>query len=89
MARALSVQFVIGLMADGWSEAVILANYAGITHEDILACFAYARETLSAERVFPASPEVRLSADTELLSSGWGALTTKINFHDDSLSAPR
>ena len=59
----LSVEFVIGLMADGWSEADILANYAGITHEDILACFAYARETLSAERVFPASPEVRLSAD--------------------------
>jgi uncharacterized protein (DUF433 family) len=36
----LSVEFVIGLMAEGWSEADILANYPGITHEDILACFA-------------------------------------------------
>jgi uncharacterized protein (DUF433 family) len=39
----LSVEFVIGLMADGWSEAQILANYPGIAHEDVLACLAYAR----------------------------------------------
>ena len=51
----LSVEFVIGLMADGWSEADILANYAGITHENILACLAYAREALSSERVFPSA----------------------------------
>jgi uncharacterized protein (DUF433 family) len=42
----LSVEFVIGLMADGWSEADILSNYPGVTHEDILACLAYARDTL-------------------------------------------
>jgi uncharacterized protein (DUF433 family) len=44
----LSVEFVIGLMADGWSEADILANYPGIAREDLLACLAYARETLRA-----------------------------------------
>jgi uncharacterized protein (DUF433 family) len=49
----LSVEFVIGLMADGWTEADILANYPAIGHHDILACLAYARETLSSERVFP------------------------------------
>src|SRR5260221_569270 len=38
----LSVEFVIGLLADGWSEAEILANYPGIAHEDVLACLAYA-----------------------------------------------
>jgi uncharacterized protein (DUF433 family) len=27
----LSVEFVIGLMADGWTEADILANYPGLT----------------------------------------------------------
>ncbi len=27
----LSVEFVIGLMADGWSEADILVNYPGVT----------------------------------------------------------
>jgi uncharacterized protein (DUF433 family) len=36
----LSVEFVIGLMADGWSEANILGNYPGITHDDINACLA-------------------------------------------------
>ena len=49
----LSVEFVIGLMADGWSEADILENYPGITH--ILACVAYARDTLSSEKVFPSA----------------------------------
>jgi uncharacterized protein (DUF433 family) len=49
--RRLSVAFIIGLMADGWSEADIVSNYPGITHEDIIACLAYARDTLSSERV--------------------------------------
>ena len=51
----LSVEFVIGLMAEGWSEADILANYPGISHEDLLACLAYARDTLSSEKVFPSA----------------------------------
>jgi uncharacterized protein (DUF433 family) len=51
----LSVEFIIGLMADGWSEADITANYPGITHDDVIACLAYARDTLSAERVFPSA----------------------------------
>jgi uncharacterized protein (DUF433 family) len=51
----LSVEFVIGLMAEGWSEADILTNYPGLVHEDILACLAYARDTLSSERVFPSA----------------------------------
>ena len=51
----LSVEFIIGLMAEGWSEADILANYSGITHEDIIACLAYARDTLSSEKVFPSA----------------------------------
>jgi len=45
----LSVEFIIGLMAEGWSEADILANYPGLAHEDIIACFACARDTLSSE----------------------------------------
>jgi uncharacterized protein (DUF433 family) len=49
----LAVEFVIGLLADGWGEAEILANYPGLTREDILACLAYARDALGAERVYP------------------------------------
>ena len=49
----LSVDFIIGLMADGWSEADILKNYPGLTHEDIAACLSYARDVLSSEKVYP------------------------------------
>ena len=51
----LSVEFVMGLMADGWREADILKNYPGTTHDDIIACFAYARDVLSSEKVFPSA----------------------------------
>jgi uncharacterized protein (DUF433 family) len=51
----LSVEFIIGLMADGWKEADIMANYPGVTRDDILACLAYARDTLSAEKVHPSA----------------------------------
>ncbi len=51
----LAVEFIIGLMADGWSEADILANYPGVSHEDIIACLGYARDTLSSEKVFPSA----------------------------------
>ena len=51
----LSVEFIIGLLADGWTEADILANYPGITREDVLACLAYAHDILSSEKVFPSA----------------------------------
>jgi uncharacterized protein (DUF433 family) len=43
----LSVDFVIGLMADGWTEADILRNYPGLTHEDLAACLAYGQQLLA------------------------------------------
>lgn len=49
----LSVEFVIGLLADGWSEADIAGNYLGIGHDDVLACLAYARDRLRDECVCP------------------------------------
>jgi uncharacterized protein (DUF433 family) len=51
----LSVELVIGLLADGWTEVDIIENYPGLTHEDVLACLAYARDLLSEERVFPSA----------------------------------
>ena len=51
----LSVDFIIGLMADGWSEADILRNYPGLTREDLAACLAYARDVLKSEKVYPAA----------------------------------
>jgi uncharacterized protein (DUF433 family) len=49
----LSVEFIIGLMADGWSETDILHNYPGLSHGDIAACLAYARDVLKSEEVYP------------------------------------
>lgn len=51
----LSVEFIIGLLADGWSEAEIVANYPGMVHDDVLACLAYARDRLRDERIYPSA----------------------------------
>lgn len=48
----LSVDFLLGLLAQGWSEAEILRNYPGLTREDLLACWAYAAEVLGQEKVY-------------------------------------
>ena len=42
-------------MADGWREPEILDNYPGVTHDDLIACLAYARDALSSEKVFPSA----------------------------------
>ena len=48
----LAVEFIVELLANGWSEKQILDNYPGIAPEDILACLGYAAETLKSERVY-------------------------------------
>ena len=48
----IAVEFVIDLMAQGWSENDILENYPGVTHEDIIACLRYAEQVLKTERVY-------------------------------------
>lgn len=45
----LPVELLIGLMADGWSEADILADYPGLERADLSACLAYARDLLRDE----------------------------------------
>ena len=49
----LSVDSVIGLLADGWSEEQIVENYPGLSRDDVLACLAYVRDMLRGERVYP------------------------------------
>jgi uncharacterized protein (DUF433 family) len=49
----LSVEFVIGLLGQGWSEQEVLAEYPGLTHEHIVACLDYAGKLLREERVYP------------------------------------
>ncbi len=49
----LAVDFIVGLLGQGWSEADVLRNYPGLTHEDIAACLQYASEVLQSEKVYP------------------------------------
>lgn len=51
----IAVEFVLDLLANGWKEEDILANYPGLTREDIRACLAYARDIMRAERVYVTS----------------------------------
>jgi uncharacterized protein (DUF433 family) len=50
-----AVEFVLDLLAAGWSFDEVLANYPGLSIEDVRACLAYARDVLAEERVFPVS----------------------------------
>jgi len=49
----LSVDLIIGLLAQGWSDSDILRNYPGLSRADIAACLQYASEVLQAEKVYP------------------------------------
>jgi uncharacterized protein (DUF433 family) len=51
----LAVEFIVDLLAQGWTEPRILENYPGIASEDIRACLQYSSEMLKSERVFPVS----------------------------------
>jgi uncharacterized protein (DUF433 family) len=48
----ISVEFVIELLADGWTEDEILEQYPRLTGDDIRACLHYAHERLTSERVY-------------------------------------
>ncbi|QLA16680.1 DUF433 domain-containing protein [Desulfolutivibrio sulfoxidireducens] len=49
----LSVEFVVDLLAKGWTVQDIAENYPGLGRQEILACLEYASETLRAQRVYP------------------------------------
>ena len=44
----LAVEFIIDLLANGWSESDILKNYPRLSREDILACLGYASSLMKS-----------------------------------------
>jgi uncharacterized protein (DUF433 family) len=49
----IAVEFILELLAAGQSENEILANYPGLTREDILTCLAYASYLAHEYKAFP------------------------------------
>lgn len=49
----LSVQFIVGLLAQGTTHQEILAEYPYIGEEDIRACLAYASQMLESSTLIP------------------------------------
>jgi len=50
------VSLILDLLASGMSEANLLAEYPGLTHDDILAAIAYGAEA-ARDRVIPVPVE--------------------------------
>ena len=48
----IAVEFVVELLANGWTTKQILEEYDHLAPEDIQACLAYASEILKTERVY-------------------------------------
>ncbi len=53
----LTVQYILGLLAQGSTFEEILQEYKGITKNDILACLQYASETIENTTFMPLAVE--------------------------------
>jgi uncharacterized protein (DUF433 family) len=49
----IAVELILELLAAGQSENDILANYPGLTRDDILACLSYASYLAHEHKVYP------------------------------------
>lgn len=49
----LAVEFLLDLLAEGWTREEILRNYPGLTAEDLQAALHYAADALKREKVYP------------------------------------
>jgi uncharacterized protein (DUF433 family) len=48
----LSVEFLIGRLADGWTEQMLLENYPSLTSESLRAVFAYIQDCLKDSMMY-------------------------------------
>ena len=48
----MSVEFVLELLANGWTYEEILNNYPQLVQEDILAAIEYSLEVMKEEKVY-------------------------------------
>jgi len=48
-----AVEFILDLLANGWSVRSMLRNYPQLKKEDVIAALKYAAEVLKEEKVYP------------------------------------
>ena len=48
----ISVEFIIDLLARGWTTPQVLCEYNHLKPEDVQACLAYASDVLKSEKVY-------------------------------------
>jgi uncharacterized protein (DUF433 family) len=49
----ISVEFILDLLANGWTIEEILKNYPQLERKDVIAALKYAAEILKEEKVYP------------------------------------
>lgn len=49
----IAVEFILELLAEGWTQKKILENYPQVKKEDITAVLQYATEVLKKEKIYP------------------------------------
>ena len=49
----LSVELIVDLLAQGWSEDDVLRSYPKLSADDIHACLKYASAVMQSEKVYP------------------------------------
>lgn len=52
----LSVEFLLGLFAAGWTEKQVMDNYHTLTPQSLRAVFAFATECMREEALFVLTP---------------------------------
>lgn len=48
----LSVEFLLGLFAEGWTEQQVIENYPTLTEESLRAVFVFAADCMREESIF-------------------------------------
>lgn len=54
----ISVEHIVSLFAQGWSEEKILSNYPRLTKEDLMAVFNYIQDCMRDGLLFPPNDKI-------------------------------
>ena len=49
----LSVEFILGLYSEGWTEKQVLENYPSLSSESLKAVFSFVAECMREEAIYP------------------------------------